>query len=155
MAPTDPLRWRTAANWLNLSTPCGLLVARAAGCRVVDGGRGLHFALGYRLRLPVAGAFTLGNVILFRPRFDEPTRFPALVAHEERHSTQYAVCLGLPFLVLYAVAAAYSWLRTGDPASRNVFERDAGLAAGGYTERPTRPAADILHGLRRWLRPRG
>lgn len=143
---------RSAANWLNLSTPCGLLLARAARCRVVDGGRGLHFALGYRPRLPVAGAFTVGNVVLFRPRFDEPDRFPGLVSHEERHSTQYVFCLGLPFLPLYFAAAGYSWLRTGDPASRNVFERHAGLAAGGYTERPVRPVAAILHGLRRSTR---
>lgn len=142
---------RRAANWLNLSTPCGLLLARAAGCRVVDGGRGLHFALGYRPRLPVAGAFTIGNVVLFRDRLGDPRRLPRLVAHEERHSTQYALCLGLPFLPLYCAAAGYSWLRTGDPASRNVFERWAGLRDGGYAERPPRAAAA---GLSRWSRRR-
>lgn len=148
-------RLRSVANWVNLSTPGGLLVARAARCRVVTGDRGLYLALGYRPRLPVAGAFTVGNVVLFRPRFDDPARFPELLAHEERHSTQYAICLGLPFLVLYAAAAGYSWWRTGDPASRNVFERGAGLAAGGYIERPSRPTADLLRGLRPGSRRRG
>ena len=42
-------------------------------------------------------------------------------------------------LVLYALASAWSWLRTGDPASRNVFERHAGLKEGGYIEKPLRP----------------
>jgi hypothetical protein len=40
--------------------------------------------------------------------------------------------------VLYLAAAGWSWLRTGDFASRNVFERRAGLADGGYRERPVR-----------------
>jgi hypothetical protein len=39
------------------------------------------------------------------------------------------------------LAAAWSWVRTGDPASRNLFERAAGLADGGYRERPLRRRA--------------
>jgi hypothetical protein len=66
-------------------------------------------------------------------------RRPKLLVHEERHSTQYAYCLGVVMVVLYVLAAAWSWLRTGDPASRNIFERLAGLADGGYTEHPIRP----------------
>ncbi|WP_372699943.1 hypothetical protein [Arthrobacter sp. JSM 101049] len=154
MATIDGARWRAVANWLNLATPCGLLLARASGCRVVDGGRGLHFALGYRPRLPVAAAFTVGNVVLFRGEADASRR-PGLVDHEARHCTQYALCLGLPFLPLYALAAGYSWLRTGDPASRNVFERRAGLADGGYRERPPRPLRPVLARFRPGSRPRG
>jgi hypothetical protein len=37
-------------------------------------------------------------------------------------------------LPLYAVAAGWSWLRSGDAASRNPFERLAGLADGGYRD---------------------
>ncbi|PCC26587.1 hypothetical protein [Arthrobacter rhombi] len=155
MEATDRARWRSAANWLNLTTPCGLLVARAAGCRMARGPRGLHFAFGYGPRLPVAAAFTLGSVILLRKGLEEPERFPRLITHEERHATQYAFCLGLPFLPLYAVAAGYSWLRTGDPASRNVFERHAGLAAGGYTQRQARPIRELLRPLRPRSQPRG
>ena len=44
---------------------------------------------------------------------------------------------------LYLVAAAVSWALTGDFGARNVFERQAGLADGGYADRPLRP------GLRR------
>lgn len=154
MAPIDGQCWRAVANWLNLATPCGLLVARASGCRVVDGGHGLHFALGYRPRLPAAAAFTVGNVVLFRDGYD-PWDRPRLVDHEARHCTQYALCLGLPFLGLYALAAGYSWLRTGDVASRNVFERRAGLADGGYRERPPRPLHRSLGRVRPAFRPRG
>jgi hypothetical protein len=135
---------RAAANWANLSTPAGLVLARAAGCRVRRGAGGLRYALGYRPPLPAAGAFTVGNVVFFRPAFTDPDAHPALVAHEGRHCTQYALCLGLPFLPLYFAAAGWSWLRTGDPASRNVFERAAGLQAGGYAERPPRPLAAAL-----------
>jgi len=52
--------------------------------------------------------------------------------HEERHSWQYALTLGLPMLPLYAVAAAWSYLLGGDYATHNVFEVRAGLADGGY-----------------------
>ncbi len=58
-----------------------------------------------------------------------------LLGHEERHSTQYAWCLGLPFLVLYSLCAGWSVLRTGNPGTANFFERQAGLAAGGYPDR--------------------
>ena len=72
-----------------------------------------------------AGAL-LGSVVFFRPVVPAPESRPALLGHEAGHAAQYAWCLGLPFLPLYGLAAAWSWLRTGDPASRNPFERAAG-----------------------------
>jgi hypothetical protein len=142
-------RARQIANWVNLTTPAGLALAAAARCSLRRGPRGLRLALGYRWRLPAAGAFTVGDVVFFTPAYPEPERHPGLVAHEARHAAQYALCLGLPFLPLYFAAAGWSWLRTGDPASRNPFERHAGLAAGGYTERPRRPLAAALRRARR------
>ncbi|MFF5794155.1 hypothetical protein ACFY5D_19095 [Paeniglutamicibacter sp. NPDC012692] len=127
---------RAGLNWLNLSTLSGLALARCTGCRIKPGQQGLIYALNYRPRLPVAGAFTVGNVVFFRKRFSEPCDHPCLLEHEAVHATQYALCLGLPFIPLYFLAAGYSWLRTGDPASRNPFERLADLQAGGYVERP-------------------
>jgi hypothetical protein len=38
------------------------------------------------------------------------------------------------------VAALVSWGLTRDFGSRNVFERQAGLADGGYSAKPLRPA---------------
>jgi hypothetical protein len=71
---------------------------------------------------------------------------PVLVKHEERHSWQYLCLIGLPMLPLYVVAAGWSWLRTGDFASRNPFERLAGLGDGGYDEHLPR---SILKAFRR------
>jgi hypothetical protein len=52
-------------------------------------------------------------------------------------------------LPLYFAAAAVSWVLTGDFGSRNVFERRAGLADGGYADRPLRPAVARWQGRRR------
>jgi len=47
---------------------------------------------------------------------------------------------GVVMVPLYLVAASVSWALTGDTGCRNVFERRAGLADGGYTDKPLRPA---------------
>lgn len=132
-------------NWINLSTPCGLAVAALSGCTVTRGPHGILLAEGYRRKLPRARAFTIGSVVLLRGRqpHDSPAGFTRLLLHEARHAQQYAACAGLPFLPVYLLAAAYSLLRTGDPASRNVFERGAGLADGGYREQPVRPVIAV------------
>lgn len=123
---------RAALNLVNLSTPVGILLARAAGCRIRRGPSGLLLASGWQLRLPKAAAFTVGNVVLHRDRA-APLLGPgsALLAHESRHSSQYAL-LGPAFLPLYFAAAAWSVLRTGNPGTGNPFERLAGLRDGGY-----------------------
>ena len=66
-------------------------------------------------------------------------RFLAAMRGELPDRVPVACWLGLPFLPAYAVASAWSWARTGDPWSRNAFERRAGLAAGGYREARPRP----------------
>ena len=129
---TPGQRLRQLANVLNATTPLGLLLAGCARAPVRRAPRGLLLATGYRWRLPAAGAFTVGNVVIFRAGPAEALANPVLLGHEERHSTQYAWCLGLPFLPLYFLAAGWSLARTGNPGSRNYFERHAGLLAGGY-----------------------
>ena len=126
------LRVRQVANWVNLSTPLGLLVAALGRARLTRGDDGLLLARGYRLRVPTAPAFTVGNVVLLRIDDEALARRPGLLVHEARHATQYAWCVGPLMLPLYALAAAWSWLRCRDPATYNVFERLAGLADGGY-----------------------
>jgi len=130
--PTTAQRLRRAANLLNGSTLAGLAVALAARTRISHGPRGMVIAADYRWRLPFAHAYTLGNVVLCRSTAEELVSRPALLGHEERHCTQYAWCLGLPFIPLYLAAAGWSVLRTGNPGTANIFERQAGLAAGGY-----------------------
>ncbi len=135
-------RLRQVWNMTNLSTPLGLLVAAATRTKVVRGPEGLILGFGYRPRLPKAGAFTVGNVVLFRAGIDDVAARPRLVAHESRHATQWAQWLGLPFLPAYLVAAGWSVLRCGHPALRNPFEVRAGLADGGYRSPGRRSAPD-------------
>ena len=126
-------RWRVrqVVNWLNLSTPLGLLLAAAGRARLSSGPNGLMLAK--RFRLPVkAPAFTVGNVVLIRVPDQVLTARPALLRHEARHATQYAWCLGPVMLPLYGLASVWSWLRCRDFASHNVFEVRAGLVDGGY-----------------------
>ena len=155
-ALTSRQRRRRLANLLNLSTPLGLGVARAGGARRrLPGPYGLVLAEGYRLRFPAAGAFTIGDVVITGRTFSELLRLhPDLLAHEERHASQYAACLGLPFLPLYALATGWSVLRTGDRAAANVFERRAGLRDGGYVERPVRPLHVSLRSAVNFVRAR-
>lgn len=147
---------KLVGNFVNLSTLAGFAVARIGRARVTRGPRGLFFANGYRVGFPVAGAFTIGNVVLSK---HEVSYFgdELLVRHEERHSWQYFCLLGLPMLPLYVVGVVVSWLLTGDPASRNPFERMASLKDGGYVERPVQPigrtVAQAVSALR--SRPRG
>ncbi|WP_445154724.1 hypothetical protein ACTWLI_00135 [Arthrobacter sp. Hor0625] len=136
---TPGQRLRQLANVVNATTPLGLLLAACARTRIRRGPRGLILATGYRWRLPFAAAFTVGNVVLYRSAPEQVLANPVLLGHEERHSSQYAWCLGLPFLPLYLLAAAWSFWRTGNPGTANVFERHAGLLAGGYPL--PRPAA--------------
>ncbi len=123
---------KTVLNAANLSTPVGLLVAALGRARPRLGPRGLVLATGYRLPVPVARAFTVGNVIVTRYEDGWLEQRPALLAHEERHTWQYVACLGLPMVPLYLAAAGWSYLRGGDIAVHNAFERLAGLADGGY-----------------------
>ena len=98
---TPGQRLRQIANVVNLSTPLGLVIAVASKSPRRPGPRGLIIASDYAWKLPKAGAFTMGNVVLYRAGRDVAGRNEVLLGHEERHSTQYAYCLGLPFLVFY------------------------------------------------------
>ena len=127
--------------WINLangSTLAGLGVAALGGARVARSTDRLFVGTGYRLPVPPAPAFCLGNVIVTRLNGLDPSS--ALFRHEARHATQYACCGGVLMVPLYLAAAAVSWALTGDTGSRNVFERRAGLADGGYTDKPLRRA---------------
>lgn len=140
-------------NLVNLSTPAGLLLAQLGGCSRRPGPHGLVLAEGYRFSFPVAGAFTVGDVVITAHAFDDLLRrLPRLLDHEERHSWQYLWCLGLPYLVPYTLAMGWSMLRTGDRAARNIFERSAGLADGGYADLPVIPLAARARLLTTWLR---
>jgi hypothetical protein len=147
LPPTRGVRLRNVLNWVNLSTPLGLAIAGVGGCRVRRGPERCFLADRYRWGFPAAGAFTVGDVVVSRHDLDLlAARRPTLVAHELVHSRQWAYCWGLPFLPLYVASMAWSWLRTGDRAARSFFEREAGLAQGGYVDLPPRPLGPVLRG---------
>ncbi len=134
--------------WVNLangSTLAGLGVAAFGGARVARSADRLLVGTGYRLPVPPAPAFCLGNVIVTRLNGLDPSS--PLFRHEARHATQYACCGGVVMVPLYLAAAAVSWALTGDTGCRNVFERQAGLTDGGYTDKPMRPT--VLRALDR------
>ncbi|MFI6325239.1 hypothetical protein ACIBG8_47520 [Nonomuraea sp. NPDC050556] len=127
-------RIRRVANFVNLSTPLGLLIAAVGGARRAPGPDGLVIAYGYRYPFPIAGAFTVGNVVVTKHlQLDD-----RLITHEARHATQWAWCVGLPMLPLYLVAMLVSVLICGNQASYNPFERLANLEDGGYPRVPPR-----------------
>jgi hypothetical protein len=129
-------RTRQVINYVNLSTPAGLLIALIGGARPRRGEQGLIFAHGYRIPFPVAGAFTVGNVVLTKNADGYLTG--RLLDHEARHASQYVACVGLPMIVLYLVASGVSYALCGNPASWNAFERLAGLDDGGYPHQTVR-----------------
>jgi hypothetical protein len=136
---------RFVGNFINLSTPVGLAVARIGRATIRRGPDGLFLGESYRLKFPIAGAFTIGNVITTSTTWDSMLRrYPLLIKHEERHTWQYLYCLGLPYYIPYVIFMGWSMLRTGDRAARNFFERQAGLAAGGYIDYPVRPIEENI-----------
>ena len=142
-----PHRFRRVVNLVNGSSIAGLAIARLGSATVSSGPEGLWLAEGYRLPFPVAGAFTVGNVVITPTSFDQlRTWSPHVLEHEARHAWQY-VCCGVLFLPLYLVAMGWSMVRTGDRAARNVFERWARLADGGYVDVPVRPFTDEVRKL--------
>jgi hypothetical protein len=132
---TAGMEWwpvKRVVNWANGSTLLGLGVGYVGRATVSSTERGLLVAAGYRLGFPTAPVFTVGNVLLTRHTADWLAERPRLLRHEERHSWQYVACLGLPMIPLYLLAAGWSFLRGGDVARHNAFERLAGLEDGGY-----------------------
>ena len=142
---------RAAWNVVNLSSVLGALIAAAGRARLRPGSRRLLLAEGYRFGFPPAGAFTVGSVVITRHTVEQlETWHPGTFDHEDTHAWQWTALIGLPYLPVYWVLCAWSWLRTGDPASRNFFERQAGLTRGGYVERPATNAG--LRTIGRFLR---
>ena len=135
------LRARQVANLVNGSTLAGLGVTTLGGAAVARSVDGLFTGTGYRLPVPPAPAFCLGNVIVTRDGIDPGS---PVFRHEARHATQFAWCGGVVMIPLYLAAAGVSWVLTGDFGARNVFERRAGLADGGYPDKPLRPVKSAL-----------
>jgi hypothetical protein len=142
--------WRRRLTLINGTTLTGLALAKAAKTTRVRTPDGIIVAGGYRLPVPRQTCFTVGSVILTRndPGWLLAPERAELLGHEMRHAGQYAV-LGPLFWPAYWLACGYSYALTRSYGARNVFERRAGLQAGGYPELPLRPWAARLAGRRR------
>ena len=147
---------RTALTAVNGTTLVGLLIAVGTGAKLRRGPGGVLIAEGYRAPLPKQTCFTVGSVIMTRKSAEWLTHelHVDLLAHETRHANQYAV-LGPLFWPAYWLACGYSYATTGSYGVRNVFERHAGLAGGGYRDLPLRPWAARLAARRPSRRRRG
>lgn len=131
-------RIRNVSNVVNLSTPLGLVLAAVGRGRLhLDRDRRVAVADDVRLPLVTAGAMTVGDVVLVmrRTAAELEARNPRVMDHEEQHAWQWAYCFGLPFLPLYFAMMGWSTWRTGDRASFNFFEQQAGLEIGGYKKK--------------------
>lgn len=132
---------RTAVTAANATTAVGLLVAVLGGARVRRGRDGILIGEGYRRKAPPATCFTVGSVIMCRHSAEWllAEERADLFGHESRHAGQYA-WLGPLFWPAYWTACLWSYTATGSWGARNLFERRAGLTAGGYpTDLPVRP----------------
>jgi hypothetical protein len=138
---------RTLLTVANGTTGAGILIALSGRARLKRGRDGVLIAEGYQRLMPGATCFTVGSVVITRRTAEwllaEERR--DLLGHESRHAGQYAV-LGPLFWPAYWVACGWSYALTGSYGARNAFERHAGLAAGGYADRPLRSS------LSRWAR---
>ena len=94
---------RAVGNAVNLSSVLGLGLALAGRAQLSRGPQALLLAEHYRLPLPKAGAFTIGNVVLVPKRTlaELEQLHPGTAGHEAAHAWQYFGFLGLPFLLLH------------------------------------------------------
>ena len=97
------LRMRQVINLANGSTLAGLGVAALGGARIARSADGLFTGTGYRLPVPPAPAFCLGNVIVIRgdgidPDSGEVTDIVNARAARERH-------IGDPQAIMNGIAA--------------------------------------------------
>jgi len=139
--PASPLTARVvaekAATWAE--TGIGILYSQATGAHVCFSRAQNYYVAVNANHIAGARAMTMGDVVLkpgldfFYPR----ESLKALVEHEARHRTQWAVgtVIGGPLAFPVAYGIAYFFF----PGARNPFERMAGLESGGYTPSGTGP----------------
>jgi hypothetical protein len=119
-------------------TGIGLLYARASAARVCWSRSQEYYVAMHADNIAGARAMTVGDIVLTPEKLPfSGEQLRAVAAHEARHRVQWAVgtVIGGPlaFPIAYAIDDFFF------PGSRNHFERQAGLEAGGYTHEGTGP----------------
>lgn len=130
-----PLLAQIVATWPE--TGIGLLYARARDARVCLSRLADYYVAPHADNIAGTKAMTLGDIVLTPGFYISKEQRSALVGHEARHRAQWAVgtAIGGPF----AFPVAYAIVDFFFPGSRNFFERQAGLAEGGYRHVGTGP----------------
>jgi len=124
-----------AATWPE--TGIGLLYSRVRDAHVCLSSSAYYYVAPHADNIAGTRAMTVGDIVL-TPGFNiSKEQLQALVAHEARHRTQWAVATAIagPF----AFPVAYAVVDFFFPGSRNFFERQAGLESGGYRHSGTGP----------------
>src|SRR5260370_40312991 len=98
-------RIRLVLNAVNGSTLLGLLVATIGRAQLSVGDNGLFLAERYRLPVPAAPAFTVGNGIVTKLDRDAGAREDRLFAHAAPHATPDAWGAGPAMVPPYLIAA--------------------------------------------------
>ncbi len=131
--PASPLTAQVVAEkvatWAETGT--GILYSQATGAHVCFSRAQNYYVALNANHIAGARAMTMGDVVL-KPDLSMPREdLKALVEHEARHRTQWAVgtAIGGPLAFPIAYGIAYFFF----PGARNPFERMAGLESGGYT----------------------
>ncbi len=135
LRPSPPqTRWqwcRLVGNMINLTTPGGLAVAVIGGAKIRRGPRGLFLCEGYRLKFPVAGAFTIGNVITTGSTWEQK-----LSQYPRADATRGAAQLAVPLLPRPAVLRRVRDLHgLVDVADRRSCRPELFRAASGARDR--------------------
>jgi hypothetical protein len=146
MKPAMSRLWGTARFVWNLpATAAGCLVGVATGgsCRW-DAEHVAVLCTGSSAPKLGSTAFAVGSAVITSLSAEEfrGRHGGRLMAHETKHSDQWALLGPVVFLAAYGEEFIRSRWRSrrrgGDPGSYNLFERWAVLADGGYPPRPPR-----------------
>ena len=117
-----------AATWPE--TGIGLLYSHARNAKVCLSTAADYYVGVHADNIAGTNAMTLGDIVL-TPGFNlSKEHLRRLIFHEAKHRAQWAVgtAIGGPFLFPVAYGAVDFFF----PGDRNIFERQAGLHAGGY-----------------------
>ena len=119
------------------ATGLGALVALAGGATCNDAQNGLIVCSSSRFNPggDDTGGTTFGEVFVTKRDAEDVLTNKGLLAHEQRHSEQWAGWGLFRYPLAYAYESGVSNAVSGSYGSANYFEWDAGMVEGGYVRR--------------------
>lgn len=126
--PVDPVLMRQFGNLL--PTSLALTVAKTAGAECRTASNGLIVCRSQALN--VQGGTTYGEVFITSSKISRVLSDEDLLAHEQRHSEQWASLGPVLFGASYLLEVVKSEMETGTYGCGNRYEIEAGLKEGNY-----------------------